>query len=107
MLTPPIGKPEKWMLLMPDWKLNVREFLNDASHKAQKSVNLLDDSLLVSVLTQCTRQKPLIGNTRSGGLLSGLGDSVRMMTLDLAMKIASGKPMQTSLVVLLMSSVIL
>ena len=49
MLTPPIGKPEKWDAFDAiSENFNVREFLNDASHKAQKSVNLLDDSLLVS-----------------------------------------------------------
>ena len=102
MLTPPIGKPEKWDAFDAiSENFNVREFLNDASHKAQKSVNLLDDSLLVSRFDHnAPEQKFLIGNIMPLGvpaLFAAAGDSGKgMMTLDLAMKIASGKPMQTS-----------
>tara|TARA_Y100001963_G_scaffold46683_2_gene65798 strand:+ start:17389 stop:19578 length:2190 start_codon:yes stop_codon:yes gene_type:complete len=102
MLTPPQGKPEKWDAVDAIQEgFNVREFLNEASHKVQKSVNLLDDSLLVSRFNQqAPEQKFVVGNVMPLGvpaLFAAAGDSGKgMMTLDLAMKISSGKSMQNA-----------
>ena len=101
-LTPPQGKPEKWDAADAIAEsFNVRSFLNDARHKSQRSINLLDDSLLVSRFSeQAPEQKFLINNIMPLGipaLFSAAGDSGKgMMTMDLAMKISSGKAFQSS-----------
>ena len=101
-LTPPQGKPEKWDAADAITEsFNVRSFLNDVRHKAQRSINLLDDSLLVSRFSeQAPEQKFLINNIMPLGipaLFSAAGDSGKgMMTMDLAMKISSGHAFQNS-----------
>jgi 5S rRNA maturation endonuclease (ribonuclease M5) len=101
-LTPPQGKPEKWDAADAIAEsFNVRSFLNDVRHKSQRSINLLDDSLLVSRFSeQAPEQKFLINNIMPLGipaLFSAAGDSGKgMMTMDLAMKISSGRAFQNS-----------
>ena len=102
MLTPPQGKPEKWDAVDAIAEgFNVREFLNEAAKQVQKSVNLLDDSLLITRFDSLApEQKFVVSNIMPLGvpaLFAAAGDSGKgMMTLDLAMKIASGKGMQQS-----------
>ena len=101
-LTPPQGKPEKWDAADAIAEsFNVRSFLNDARHKSQRSVNLLDDSLLISRFDyNPPEQKFLVNNIMPLGipaLFAAAGDSGKgLMTMDLAMKIASGKAFQSS-----------
>ena len=100
MLTPPQGKPEKWDAVDAIAEgFNVREFLNEAAKQVQRSVNLLDDSLLITRFDSLApEQKFVVSNIMPLGvpaLFAAAGDSGKgMMTLDLAMKIASGKSMQ-------------
>ena len=80
---------------------NVSSFLNEAKQKIQKSVNLLDDSLSIRrFVDKAPEQKFVVNNVMPLGvpaLFAAAGDSGKgMMTMDLAMKIASGKPMQSA-----------
>jgi len=100
MLTPPLGKPERWDAADAITEnFNVNSFLNDARHKSQRTINLLDDSLLVSRFNEKPpEQKFIVNNIMPLGvpaLFSAAGDSGKgMMTMDLAMKISSGRLFQ-------------
>ncbi len=103
ILNPPPNKPQKWDAAdaINDKNFNVKDFINDIKVKAQKSINLLDDSLLISRFSETApRQKFLVENVMPLGvpaLFSASGDSGKgMMTLDLAMKISSGNSLQSA-----------
>ena len=102
MLTPPPGKPERWDASDAVAEgFNVSSFLNDARQKVHKSVNLLDESLSIRrFVDKAPEQKFVVNNVMPLGvpaLFAAAGDSGKgMMTMDLAMKIASGKSMQSA-----------
>ena len=99
MLTPPRGKPERWDVVDAiAEQFNINEFLNTNIKQVKKNINLLDDSLLINrFVGNAPEQKFLIGETLPLGvpiIFSAAGDAGKgMMTLDLAMKVSSGKPM--------------
>lgn len=98
MLTPPMGKPEKWDAFDAiQESFDIERFLN-TKKQTKRHINLLDESLLVSRFTgHAPTQKFLIDDTFPLGvpiLFSAAGDAGKgMMTLDLGMKIAAAKPM--------------
>ena len=99
MLTPPMGKPEGWDAsdaLSEGY--NIEEFVNTKAKITKTNINLLDDSFLVSRFAGAApEQKFLIDGTFPLGvpiLFAAAGDAGKgMMTLDMGMKVASGKPM--------------
>ena len=101
MLTPPRGKPEKWDASDAISEgFDIAAFVNAPNKATKKPINLLDNSLLISEQFRgpAPEQHFLIDSTLPLGVpvvFAAAGDSGKgMMTLDLAMKIASGKPMQ-------------
>jgi len=103
MLTPPRGKPEKWDASDAISEgFDVNNFLNAPQHKTKQNISLRDESLLVSnmFVGSAPEQRFLIADTIPLGVpvvFAAAGDSGKgMMTLDLAMKVASGKSMQSS-----------
>ena len=99
MLTPPMGKPEGWDAADAlSEGFNIGEFVHTKAKITRTNINLLDDSFLVSRFTGAApEQKFLIDGTFPLGvpiLFAAAGDAGKgMMTLDMGMKIASGKPM--------------
>ena len=99
MLTPPMGKPEGWDAADAlSEGFNIEEFVHTKAKITRTNINLLDDSFLVSRFTGAApEQKFLIDGTFPLGvpiLFAAAGDAGKgMMTLDMGMKIASGKPM--------------
>ena len=99
MLTPPMGKPEGWDAADAlSEGYNIEEFVNTKAKITKTNINLLDDSFLVSRFAGAApEQKFLIDGTFPLGvpiLFAAAGDAGKgMMTLDMGMKIASGKPM--------------
>jgi hypothetical protein len=99
MLTPPMGKPEGWDAsdaLSEGY--NIENFVNTKAKITKTNINLLDESFLVSRFAgTAPEQKFLIDGTFPLGvpiLFAAAGDAGKgMMTLDMGMKIASGKPM--------------
>ena len=99
MLTPPMGKPEGWDAsdaLSEGY--NIENFVNTKAKITKTNINLLDESFLVSRFAGAApEQKFLIDGTFPLGvpiLFAAAGDAGKgMMTLDMGMKIASGKPM--------------
>ena len=101
MLTPPRGKPEKWDASDAIAEnFDIASFMNAPNKRTKKPINLFDDTLLISeqFRGEAPEQLYLIDDTIPLGVpivFAAAGDSGKgMMTLDLAMKIASGKPMQ-------------
>ena len=99
MLTPPMGKPEGWDAADAlSEGFNIGEFVHTKAKITRTNINLLDDSFLVSRFAGAApEQKFLIDGTFPLGvpiLFAAAGDAGKgMMTLDMGMKIASGKPM--------------
>ncbi|HAW75262.1 MAG TPA: hypothetical protein DCW74_05930 [Alteromonas australica] len=99
MLTPPMGKPEGWDAADAlSEGYNIEEFVNTKAKITKTNINLLDDSFLVSRFAGAApEQKFLIDGTFPLGvpiLFAAAGDAGKgMMTLDMGMKVASGKPM--------------
>ena len=103
MLVPPKGKPKKWDAADAiDEGFDIAKFLNAPVHKVKKALSLKNPSLLASAQFQgrAPDQKFLIGDTIPLGVpvvFAAAGDSGKgMMTLDLAMKVASGEGMQNA-----------
>ena len=103
MLKIPSTKPEKWDAAdAVEEDFNIKKFLKDHENKVKKPISLLDDSLIVDryFVGTAPEQKFLIGNTIPLGVpvvFAAAGDSGKgMMTLDLAMKVASGASMQNA-----------
>ena len=102
MLTPPRGKPEKWDAFDAIQEgFDIEEFLHTKSKLTKRNINLLDDSLLIDRFSgEAPVQKFLISDTFPLGvpiMFCAAGDSGKgMMTLDLGMKVASGRPMINS-----------
>jgi hypothetical protein len=102
MLTPPMGKPEGWDAsdaLSEGY--NIENFVNTKAKITKTNINLLDESFLVSRFAgTAPEQKFLIDGTFPLGvpiLFAAAGDAGKgMMTLDMGMKIASGKPMTST-----------
>jgi len=102
-LVPPKGKPKKWDVADAiDEGFDIAKFLNAPVHKVKKALSLKNPSLLASAQFQgrAPEQKFLIGDTMPLGVpvvFAAAGDSGKgMMTLDLAMKVASGEGMQSA-----------
>ena len=101
-LTPPRGKPEGWDAVDAiSESFDVQHFLNTTVKHTRRNINLLDDSLLVSRFEgNAPEQKFLVDGTFPLGvpiIFSAAGDAGKgMMTLDLAMKVASGQPLAES-----------
>jgi hypothetical protein len=101
-LTPPRGKPEGWDAVDAiSESFDVQHFLNTTVKHTKRNINLLDDSLLVSRFEgNAPEQKFLVDGTFPLGvpiIFSAAGDAGKgMMTLDLAMKVASGQPLAES-----------
>ena len=103
MLVPPKGKPKKWDAADAiEEGFDISDFLNAPTHKVKKSLSLKNPNLLASAQFQgsAPEQKFLIGDTMPLGVpvvFAAAGDSGKgMMTLDLAMKVASGDGMQNA-----------
>ena len=103
MLSPPRGKPEKWDVSDAITEgFDINKFLNEPQHKTKQNISLKDNSLLISEMFvgKAPEQKFLIADTIPLGVpvvFAAAGDSGKgMMTLDLAMKVASGFSMQSS-----------
>tara|TARA_R100001509_G_scaffold142184_1_gene97475 strand:+ start:8099 stop:10282 length:2184 start_codon:yes stop_codon:yes gene_type:complete len=103
MLTPPFGKPDKWDAAdAVEDGTDIAKFLNNPTHEVKKTLSLSDPHLLVEnqFVGSAPEQKFLIGDTIPLGVpvvFAASGDSGKgMMTLDLAMKVASGEGMQSS-----------
>ena len=103
MLTPPQGKPKKWDAADAiEEAFDISKFLNAPNHKVKKTLSLKNRSLLIGeqFVGAPPEQKFLIGDTIPLGVpcvFAAAGDSGKgMMTLDLAMKVASGQSMQTA-----------
>ena len=99
MLIPPQGKPEKWDAYDALQEgFDIADFLDKGGKPRKKSLNLLDDSMMISRFAGAVpEQKFLVDGTFPLGvpiLFSAAGDAGKgMMTLDLGMKIASGRAM--------------
>ena len=103
MLTPPQGKPKKWDAADAiEEAFDISKFLNAPNHKIKKTLSLKNRNLLIGnqFAGAAPEQKFLIGDTIPLGVpcvFAAAGDSGKgMMTLDLAMKVASGEAMQNS-----------
>lgn len=103
LLSIPLGKPNKWDAAdAVDEGYDIGKFLNSPIHKATKRLSLKSKHLLASnqFAGAAPIQKFLIGDTIPLGVpvvFAAAGDSGKgMMTLDLAMKVASGEGMQSS-----------
>jgi 5S rRNA maturation endonuclease (ribonuclease M5) len=103
MLQIPATKEEKWDAADAiEQEFNVEAFIKLHESKVKKPISLLDDSLLIDkyFVGSAPEQKFLIGDTIPLGVpvvFAAAGDSGKgMMTLDLAMKVASGASMQNA-----------
>lgn len=103
MLQIPASKEEKWDAADAiEQEFNVEAFIKSHESKVKKPISLLDDSLLIDkyFVGSAPEQKFLIGDTIPLGVpvvFAAAGDSGKgMMTLDLAMKVASGASMQNA-----------
>lgn len=101
MLSPPRGKPEKWDASDAISEgFDIAAFMNAPNKRTKKPINLFDGSLDIAEQFRgvAPEQRYLIDDTIPLGVpvvFAAAGDSGKgMMTLDLAMKIASGKAMQ-------------
>ncbi len=103
MLKIPSTKEEKWDAADAiEEDFNIEKMLKTNLSKIKKPISLIDDSLLVNeyFVGSAPEQNFLIGDTIPLGVpcvFAAAGDSGKgMMTLDLAMKVASGAAMQTA-----------
>ncbi len=103
MLRAPYGKPDKWDAADAiDEGFDVHKFIERHESKIKKSISLLDDSLNIDnyFIGSAPQQQYLIADTiplNVPVVFAAAGDSGKgMMTLDLAMKVASGESMQSS-----------
>ena len=103
MLRAPFGKPEKWDAADAlDEQFDVHRFIRSSQSKIKKPIHLLDDSLNIGTyfVGRAPEQEYLINGTIPLGvptIFAAAGDSGKgMMTLDLAMKVVSGEPMQSA-----------
>lgn len=102
VLNPPMNKPSKWDAADAiDEGFDVEAFIEKGSGNTRRSINLLNDSLLVSRFTgDAPVQEFLVDGTFPIGvpiIFAAAGDAGKgMMTLDLAMKVAAGRPMQNA-----------
>tara|TARA_R100001244_G_scaffold118427_1_gene88170 strand:+ start:1910 stop:4111 length:2202 start_codon:yes stop_codon:yes gene_type:complete len=103
MLKIPSTKPEKWDAADAiDEEFNITKMLRKNERSVKKPINLLDESLLINeyFVGSAPTQSFLIGDTIPLGVpcvFAAAGDSGKgMMTLDLAMKVASGTSMQSA-----------
>jgi hypothetical protein len=99
----PATKEEKWDAADAiDEGFDIEKFIKSQESKIKKPISLLDESLLIDkyFVGSPPEQKFLIGDTIPLGVptvFAAAGDSGKgMMTLDLAMKVASGASMQSS-----------
>jgi 5S rRNA maturation endonuclease (ribonuclease M5) len=103
MLRIPTSKPEKWDAADAiDEEFDINKFIQAHENKVKKTINLFDESLLANNMFEgkAPEQKFLIADTMPLGVpvvFAAAGDSGKgMMTLDLAMKVASGGSMLNS-----------
>ena len=102
MLKPPHDKPEKWDAADAiEEQFDIQRFIESHSNFTTRSINLLDDSLLINRFSGTAPvQHFLVDGTYPLGvpiIFSAAGDAGKgMMTLDLGMKVASGIPMATA-----------
>ena len=99
----PATKEEKWDAADAiDEGFDINKFIKSQESKIKKPISLLDESLLIDqyFVGSPPEQKFLIGDTIPLGVptvFAAAGDSGKgMMTLDLAMKVASGASMQSA-----------
>lgn len=99
MLTPPMGKPDGWDASDAISEgFDIEEFVSTKAKATKVAINLLDDTFSAARFEgDAPIQKFLIDGTFPLGvpiIFSAAGDAGKgMMTLDMGMKIASGKPM--------------
>ena len=100
LLKIPALKSEKWDAADAiEEQFDINKFIKSQESEIKKPISLLDDSLLIDkyFVGSAPEQKFLIGNTIPLGVpvvFAAAGDSGKgMMTLDLAMKVASGQSM--------------
>ena len=103
MLKIPSTKSDKWDAAdAVDEDFDIDKMIKSNENKIKKQISLLDDTLLIDkyFVGKAPEQKFLIGDTIPLGVpcvFAAAGDSGKgMMTLDLAMKVASGASMQNS-----------
>ena len=103
MLKIPSTKEEKWDAADAiEEDFNIEKMLKTNASKIKKPISLIDDSLLINeyFVGSAPEQNFLIGDTIPLGVpcvFAAAGDSGKgMMTLDLAMKVASGATMQSA-----------
>ena len=103
MLKIPSTKEEKWDAADAiEEGFNIEKMLETNENKVKKPISLVDDSLLINeyFVGSAPEQHFLIGDTIPLGVpvvFAAAGDSGKgMMTLDLAMKVASGASMQSA-----------
>ena len=102
MLMPPVDKPPKWDVADAVQEgFDIHSFIKNNRTNVHRSINLLDDSLLVSRFSgNAPIQKFLVDGTLPIGvpvIFAAAGDSGKgMMTLDLGMKVASGRGLTQS-----------
>ena len=103
MLKIPASKEEKWDAADAiEEEFNIEKMLKTSESKVKKPISLIDSSLLINeyFVGSAPTQSFLIGDTIPLGVpvvFAAAGDSGKgMMTLDLAMKVASGADMQSA-----------
>ena len=103
MLKIPSTKEEKWDAADAiEEDFDIEKMLKTNASKIKKPISLIDDSLLINeyFVGSAPEQNFLIGDTIPLGVpcvFAAAGDSGKgMMTLDLAMKVASGATMQSA-----------
>ena len=102
ILQPPTGKPPKWDAADAiDEEFDVSEFVENGAGHTHRTINLLNDSLLISRFTgSAPVQEFLVDGTFPIGvpiIFAAAGDAGKgMMTLDLAMKVAAGRSLQNA-----------
>ena len=103
MLKIPSTKEEKWDAADAiEEDFNIEKMLKTNASKIKKPISLIDNSLLINeyFVGSAPEQNFLIGDTIPLGVpcvFAAAGDSGKgMMTLDLAMKVASGATMQSA-----------
>ena len=102
ILQSPTGKPPKWDAADAISEgFDVREFIEGGIGHTHRAINLLNDSLLISRFTgSAPIQEFLVDGTFPIGvpiIFAAAGDAGKgMMTLDLAMKVAAGRPLQNA-----------
>ena len=102
ILQSPTGKPPKWDAADAISEgFDVREFIEGGIGHTHRAINLLNDSLLISRFTgNAPIQEFLVDGTFPIGvpiIFAAAGDAGKgMMTLDLAMKVAAGRPLQNA-----------